>query len=69
MSKAALDESAAFECMMQAHQLGMGLVGTYMFERAEFFLTQLRVRSCAPRRRRLLEPSAKKRDPPPQATA
>ena len=41
MSKANLSEDQAYGCMMQAHQTGMGLVGKYPFERAEFFHNQL----------------------------
>lgn len=41
MVQAGLSEGEAFECMMQAHQSGMGVVGTYFREIAEHHTTQL----------------------------
>mmetsp|Transcript_68096 Transcript_68096/g.154057 ORF Transcript_68096/g.154057 Transcript_68096/m.154057 type:complete len:146 (+) Transcript_68096:128-565(+) len=35
MTKAGLDEGQAFQCMMQAHRMGMGLIGIWLRERAE----------------------------------
>jgi len=41
MTLAGLDESKAYECMMQAHKHGMGLVGIWAQEEAEIITKQL----------------------------
>ena len=41
MTKAGLDEAQAFQCMMMAHKIGMGLVGIWMRERAEAVNSEL----------------------------
>ena len=41
MTKAGLNEGTAFECMMQAHKNGMGLIGIWLQERSEAITTEL----------------------------
>lgn len=41
MTLAGLDEGEAYECMMQAHKNGMGLVGIWAQEEAEIITKQL----------------------------
>mmetsp|Transcript_3424 Transcript_3424/g.7132 ORF Transcript_3424/g.7132 Transcript_3424/m.7132 type:complete len:159 (-) Transcript_3424:182-658(-) len=40
MTKCGLNEGSAFQCMMQAHQSGMGLIGIWMREVAEMHTKQ-----------------------------
>ena len=41
MTKCGLTEGSAFQCMQQAHQHGMGLVGIWLKEVAEMHTAQL----------------------------
>lgn len=41
MTKSGLTEDSAFQCMMQAHKIGMGLVGIWLRERAEAITKEL----------------------------
>ena len=41
MTKSGLTEDSAFQCMMQAHKMGMGLVGIWLRERAEAIASEL----------------------------
>ena len=36
-----LSDGAAYQCMMQAHQFGISVVGTYHLEMAEMYRDQL----------------------------
>lgn len=41
MTKSGLTEESAFQCMMQAHKMGMGLIGIWLRERAEAITSEL----------------------------
>ena len=41
-TKVALTEGEAYDCMMQAHQMGMAVVGVYQFEVAENYCSQMK---------------------------
>jgi len=41
-TKCALNEGEAYDCMMQAHHMGVAVVGIYQFEIAENYCTQMK---------------------------
>ena len=41
-TKVALSEGEAYDCMMQAHQMGLAVVGVYQFEIAENYCKQMK---------------------------